>query len=1084
MKSIQFLALSLFLLALSPILHAQVRMDVTAGANKWGYAGAVGGIYQKWDGSDVTVTTTLNLTQADAKKGNLPRECFVGIVIQDAKQSTRYVAGLFNPGYAKQHKRLPVGLVRHEKRGNWKPISVKEHTLPADQSLQLQVVFRNGKLTLSGCEIGGELKELLTWNAPKGFKPNLIGLAADGFRNGFGPVLFENFQVQGDGPAHSDAFDGKQNQAVWQKVAGKRVLIHMPETFKASLQIDDRKFIFNRGRDVSMNLSVSGAKYIGQTLLLHVRVFNDQQQVVHDAVSQIENAFAEGRWSITIPKADISRCGVYRLDVTVGQQDQPIHKLYGQFAIIEPHPATGSQDPDSPYVFCWGQNQLPVLERLGMHWLRNSWYLHELIPQDAKGQYNFDKRIDRWFKHSSQYGLSPMGPICNIRITDHTSKAIEDYVKANVNIIKQAKARYGDQFRLIEIGNEPENWPMAPLADQWLTMARAQTLITERVHQDVPGVQVMSTGTTHVNMGFLSQLAVIGGPNAADLIGVHGYRCPSPPEFGHVQDITAIQSLFPGKPIWCNEQAYFAQPADYQPTYDNPDIKPLELDELTQGIYLPRLFMSQFAAGYAGVSWFAWDSNHGLTDSPTHVRPAAVTLATLTRLLPHPQFKRRLTPRNSELWALQFQSDDQLITSIWSLGPHYVVTVNPLEIDKAYDVYGNELTLQEDAGLADLAIGQAPVYLRGPVGNLLAIRKTTSQDPSPYPLLKNEKPSAQPLKIRILPKVTSLNQSQLLVRLTNTTSQTHSGTLAIKFNEKMANFYRAPLPSAWRIIPADNGRFTVDGNQSIDVLCSIVSDDPSMPFDPYASNQGFVAAWWLSGYFFAARATLDDQQVVDHIMTRGTSLRAIPYCPNVKIDGQLADWQDVPVFPQLGNLVRNSGLNKFWQGRADYSPQFQLAWNDHGLLLAAQVTDDIQYQPYHAKDLWRCDSLQLAINADVEHPSPVSFHVMTMGLPANQKPEVYRQRSTMDRPAGLVADAQIRVTRTEGDYERDGLTTYEVMIPWSQITPFRPNQNRLNFSIQFNDADGWERKGWEGWFIPMGGHLIDPNCMGDLTLVK
>jgi hypothetical protein len=1070
------------MLTLSTSLYAQVRMDVTKGANKWGYSAAIGGIVQKWDGSNLTINTTLNLKDADPKKGNLPRECFVGILIQDTRQATRYVAGLLNPGYTRQHAQLPIGLVRHENEGNWKPVAVKGKTLPADQSLQLQVIFKDGKLTLNGSEAGGQLQELLTWDAPEGFKPNLIGLAVDGFKNGFGPVTFESFQVDGKGPAVIDPFDGSVETGTWIQIDDKRLTLQMPGKMEVGLQLDQNDFIFDRGKDINMKLYVQGTRHA--SLPLSVQVKNDLGQVVHEKSSDV--ALVQGHTAaFVLPTQAVSRNGVYQLTLRLGMAEEPLYASSSQFAVIEPRKVSAEPDPRSPYVFCWGRDHVPTLARMGMRWQRNSWFMRQLTPV-KDGQYNFDKTVADWAQMGKDFGMPPIGPICDVKIEDHTTRSIEDYVDTHVQIIKQARKRFGEQVQLIEIGNEPENWPRAPISNEWITMANAQRMITDRVHKEVPGVRVMSTGTTHVNLGFLSQLAAIGGPDAADIIGVHGYRTPSPPEFGHDQEVAAIQSLFPDKEIWVNEQAYFSLSPDTKFDYDTPVFYPTRMPELKQAIYVARLFMCQFAAGYKGLAYYAWQSDHGLTDSPTHVRPIAPALAAFTWLLPHPTFKRRLTPANTELWALQFESDGQTITGVWSLRYNYYVKLKASEIQNVYDIYGNEMPVKSENGVVTLLVGQAPVYVRGQVSNVLAFEIANDMHVPAYPSLIYR---YTPMKVEFLPDVRSMNDSRLCVRLTNRTNARITGKLQVKFNDRIlkdapSNFLRQPIPSAWHVVPENGGAFAIDANGSMDVPCQIVSDDASLPFDPYASREAFVGCWWLTGYLFAARVTMDDQQVVDACTQQGLSLRGIPYQPEIKIDGALADWQNVPLFPQAGLRARNTGHNKFWHGGADYEPTFKIAFNDQGLLFAAIVNDDIQYQPYTGMDMWRCDSVELAIDADVNDDSPVNYHVFLMGQPNKGKAQVVRRRSTSDRAAGVVNDATIQVSRIKPGYDQVGQTIYEVLIPWQQITPYKPNQNRLNFAVQFNEADGWERNGWEGWFIPMGGQLIDSQRMGDLTLIK
>lgn len=1085
MKLIKIVLLSLCLLTFPQTLMAKVLMDVTKGANKWGYSAELGGIVQKHDGSDVTIITALNFKEAKRKRGKLPRECFVGILLQDNKQATRYVAGLLNTTKNTQQDQLSIGVIKYENKGHWKTDIARDQFLAANQNLQLKVIFKAGTLTLLGSEAGKDYMELMTWQSPDGFKPNQIGLISDGFRNGFGPVVFENFQVDGNGPAVSDDFDGSVDPKVWKLVDDQRLKIEMPGKMEVGLQIDENSFIFDRGQAIHLKLNVQDTRH--QSLPFYVQLRDDMGRQVYEKTTDVSLS-ASKVLSFELPADAIQRNGIYQLYVRLGISEDPLFETRGQLAVIEPREVSSEPDPKSPYVFCWGRENIPALARMGMRWQRNSWYMRALKP-DKDGQFDFDKSVAHWVELGEKSGMPPIGPICDVRLKDHTNASIEEYVDTHVQIIKQARERFGEQIQIVEIGNEPENWPRAPIADEWITMARAQSLITKRVHEQVPGVRVMSTGTTHVNLGFLSQLAAVGGQDAADIIAVHGYRSPSPPEFGHRQEVAAIKSLFPDRDIWVNEQAYFCLSPGDSFNYDRPVFHPNQISELQHAIYVVRLFMCQLEAGYKGLAYYAWKSDHGLTESPTHIRPIAPALAAFTWLLPHPVFKQRLTPSNNELWAVQFESDGQTITGIWSLRSDFRVTINASEIQNAYDMYGNVIQLKPENGVMTYSIGQAPIYILGQVKKLLSYDAIKDTNDLIYPSLTKDMQANDPVSIEFLPDVRSMNQSQLIVRLSNRTSQKISGKLQVKFNDQVvrdapSKFLRQPIPSSWHIEPDNAGTFVIEAKGTLNMSCRIVSDDASLPFDPYASQEAFAGGWWITGYLFAARVTLDDHRVVDAFTPQGLSMRGVPFRPAIKIDGQLDDWQDVPLFPQVGRKARNTGHNRYWHGQADYEPTFKIAFNDQGLLFAAMITDDIQYQAYNGMDMWRCDSVELAIDADVENSSPIDYHVFLLGQPNDGDAQVVRRRSTSDRPAGLIDEAQIKVSRTEPDYENMGQTVYEVFIPWSQITPYKPGQSRLNFAVQFNEADGWERTGWEGWFIPMGGQIVDTDKMGDLTLIR
>ncbi|RKY26006.1 MAG: hypothetical protein DRP83_05240 [Planctomycetota bacterium] len=60
-----------------------------------------------------------------------------------------------------------------------------------------------------------------------------------------------------------------------------------------------------------------------------------------------------------------------------------------------------------------------------------------------------------------------------------------------------------------------------------------------------------------------------------------------------------------------------------------------------------------------------------------------------------------------------------------------------------------------------------------------------------------------------------------------------------------------------------------------------------------------------------------------------------------------------------------------------------------------------------------------------------------------------------------------------------------MLIPWDELgIDDAKAGKRLGFSIGFSESDGWERRGWNGWFLPEGGQIVDPRNFGDITLVE
>ncbi|HEX2951572.1 MAG TPA: hypothetical protein VHV83_18700, partial [Armatimonadota bacterium] len=912
----RFSLLTLVGLCSTLLCHAQLAMTVKEGANKWGYAGANVAAMQRWNGGPFTVETCVQLP-THGNPGALPRESWFGFIVLDDKHGFRYCPGMMNMGWNPNPSPMALGVARHEAFGNWKPLSFAQKTL-ANETKQawLRLSFHpaagdgTGELTFAFSNDGTAWNDVWKYATPTAFAPNYLGLTADSYakENSFGPVTFLNFTVTGTGPAVSDRFTGALDGTKWLitgkdrgdiAVAGKEAAdtrqpvndqhgeAAVSVRFTASVVPDDNGFVFVRNREVQVQADLHTSVFIGKTVKVIATLTDAFDSVLASNTQQLTFDQPTKRMAFPIAANTITRNGIYRLTITGLVGNETLPGCFVQFAVVDDRPIPRAIDTASPYMYCHLPNT-NAIRLLGAVWGRGSWFGWD-VPRKQDGTFDFAKSLDARFAACKEKGISLTGPICGPRISNELPASIEKYVQDHVDLIFQARERYGEQFRMVEIGNEPENWPVTPVENEWILMARAQAEITRRVHQRYPDIKIMSTGTTHVNLAFLGQLAAVGGPDAADIIGVHGYRSPSAPEYGHTQDVQAIKSLFPGKSLWCNEQAYFARSPLLSLDFDNiKGSSTLELDEDTQAIYLPRLLLAQLAAGYDGVCWYGgYGEREGLFFSPTYVRPGACAYAALTNLLPHPKFLHRLTPEEDDIWALQFSSDGQAVTALWSLHGAWRVTL-PSGVADVRDMYGNPLTVEKTAAGVAVLVSQAPIYCLGSLDRLGERQPVSVKSLTQHPLVTEEREQLQPVVLRVTGVADSLAKSHIRVIVRNTTAGPVRGTVELRMNDSVCN---TPWPAAWHLVPVTTNAFQAKANETVTVDFTIVSSDPALPFDPYHPGPGFYAKWWATGYYFAARATLSDGTKVNLIADRGVSLRGAPKLPALSVDGKLDEWR-------------------------------------------------------------------------------------------------------------------------------------------------------------------------------------------------
>lgn len=156
-----------------------------------------------------------------------------------------------------------------------------------------------------------------------------------------------------------------------------------------------------------------------------------------------------------------------------------------------------------------------------------------------------------------------------------------------------------------------------------------------------------------------------------------------------------------------------------------------------------------------------------------------------------------------------------------------------------------------------------------------------------------------------------------------------------------------------------------------------------------------------------------------------------------------------------------------WNGADDKSAKVSVMWDDENLYMHSEVTDDVYFQNQSAQNSWQCDGIQFGLLVDTGEEAFTAigqantvFNEFAIALLSDGKTvETYRHKAQFDRtPTGLCETAK-------GAAVRNGNKTYyEWSMPWEDIVGikgWKPQVNqKLGFSIMWNDNDGNGRKGW------------------------
>jgi len=169
----------------------------------------------------------------------------------------------------------------------------------------------------------------------------------------------------------------------------------------------------------------------------------------------------------------------------------------------------------------------------------------------------------------------------------------------------------------------------------------------------------------------------------------------------------------------------------------------------------------------------------------------------------------------------------------------------------------------------------------------------------------------------------------------------------------------------------------------------------------------------------------------------------VPRLEDVTIDGAAGDWGDrgfrVDLLTTPDGDIRPAD---------DFDVAFRAAWNDEGLLMLAQIRDDVPREHAETNRLWRLDCLEIFVAAAVGSTNRYQL-VLTAGADPKQptlRYRIYDHRAEKANPSELT----VQCAREIG---KDG-TTVEVLLPWRNLGIIPATGRELALQVIANDDDG------------------------------
>jgi hypothetical protein len=155
------------------------------------------------------------------------------------------------------------------------------------------------------------------------------------------------------------------------------------------------------------------------------------------------------------------------------------------------------------------------------------------------------------------------------------------------------------------------------------------------------------------------------------------------------------------------------------------------------------------------------------------------------------------------------------------------------------------------------------------------------------------------------------------------------------------------------------------------------------------------------------------------------------------IDGDLADWKDVPSI-SLGQEDQWHG--RPWSGPEDLSAVIYARWDEQNLYLAFAVTQAIFTPPPGAEAWQRYDSVLFALQRAPKQGSSVTEEQYRLALAAGKQPSIMRNNNPSTARAAVRRDG--------------GRTYYELAVPWTELRVTPQPGLMMNFAAVIFHGDG------------------------------
>lgn len=789
----------------------------------------------------------------------------------------------------------------------------------------------------------------------------------------------------------------------------------------------------------------------------------------------------------------------------------------------------GANTPD----FDWdaGIRRLDALQAMGAAWDRGDWWWDRIEPE--KGRFvwtDYDRIADEY----NRRGIHLLPILCYDAAwrkdqSPNTDAYREEYGRFVYETVRHFKGR----ITAYEIWNEPNisiYWHgTPPSAEDYAKLLKVAYREAKRADPDVTIVGGVVAG---MDFGFIEGMLKNGAGDAMDAISVHPYQgnlgSVGPEEGGLARDLRALQNLLArhghaGMPVWITEMG--------NRTVPDPDIReghPQPAGRVTeqqQANYLVRSYALALSEGVRRVFWFNlvdWtNETWGTMSAHMRKKPSWYAYRAMSRVLTGKEYAGTLSawPDVYMPWFRSPSADGsatRFAVAAWtgnageSVGLRQLFPSDRLLASDGSGVVTRAALLRPAGKEAAVALNGEPLYLvsegaagaADTPGSVTTLPAGVSAQPDTvapgdtFRLVFGATDTAVADSLKHLPRalvftsadshasrksdVASLGNDSWRLKDSVAPGDYNVGYVWVSGKGRDARIYTAtarlhvkpaisvsivPEPSRGRslTLSVTNGSARpVTTEARVDIIGARTDTISSIALDPRQTRT-----------FPLNRVASADAPLATPLPV---SVTASP--GDAAWEGNVYFWsagRDTPGAPlTLDSAQQWLSQDGTWSGPDDLSAAITARYNNDRLLLRAEVTDDVFSQEFSDGEVWRGDSLQMAVDPGWTRRPDASGSV-EFGLALTPDgPRVYRWTP----PAGPMPGATLSV-------QRQGTTTvYEASLPWKElgVSAIAPPRT-IGLSLIVNDNDG---QGREGWLAYGGGIAREKRAdrYATLTLLK